>query len=43
MKQVNDDPPPFLGSWRRIYILVILYLVTLITAFGFFGKGWSSS
>ena len=43
MKQVIDEPPPFLGSWRRIYILVILYLVTLITAFWFFGKGWSSS
>ena len=36
-----DEPPPFLGSWRRIYMIVILYLVTLITLFWFFGKAWA--
>lgn len=28
-----DTPPPFLGSWRRVYISVVLYLVTLILLF----------
>jgi hypothetical protein len=27
-----DEPPPFLGSWRRVYALVILYLALLIGA-----------
>ena len=25
-----DEPPPFLGRWKRIYLLVLLYLFTLI-------------
>ena len=25
-----DDPPPFLGTWRRVYGAVLLYLVALI-------------
>ena len=41
-REFHDEPPPFLGSWRRIYTLVILYLITLITLFWFFGKAWSS-
>jgi hypothetical protein len=36
-----DEPPPFLGSWRRIYTVVLVYLVTLITVFWLFGKAWS--
>jgi hypothetical protein len=26
----KDEPPPFLGEWKRIYLLVLLYLFTLI-------------
>jgi hypothetical protein len=33
---VPDDPPPFLGTWRRVYIGVLLYLVIVITAFYLF-------
>jgi hypothetical protein len=40
-RNVADDPPPFLGSWNRIYLVVILYLVTLITLFWFFEKAWA--
>lgn len=36
-----DEPPPFLGSWRRIYTIVIVYLIALITLFWLFGKAWS--
>ena len=40
-RTVIDEPPPFLGSWARIYLAVILYLVTLITLFWFFEKAWA--
>lgn len=26
-----DEPPPFLGTWKRVYITVLLYLVVVIT------------
>jgi len=26
----SDEPPPLLGSWRRIYAAVVLYLGMLI-------------
>jgi hypothetical protein len=28
----RDEPPPFLGTWGRVYGLVILYLALLIAA-----------
>jgi hypothetical protein len=40
-RSVVDEPPPFLGSWNRIYLAVIIYLITLITLFWFFGKAWA--
>jgi hypothetical protein len=33
---VPDDPPPFLGTWRRVYIGVLIYLVIIITGFYLF-------
>lgn len=30
--EVRDDPPPFLRTWRRVYIAVLVYLVALIAA-----------
>ena len=33
---VPDDPPPFLGTWRRVYIGVLIYLVIVIIAFYLF-------
>jgi hypothetical protein len=30
---LDDEPPPFLGSWRRVYAVVLIYLVLLIAAF----------
>ena len=38
---VQEEPPPFLGTWGRVYGVVIVYLATLITLFWFFGKAWS--
>ena len=25
-----DELPPFLGSWKRVYLVILLYLFTLI-------------
>jgi len=29
-RPVHDEPPPFLGSWRNVYIAVLCYLALLI-------------
>ena len=29
--QLPDEPPPFLGCWRNVYIFVLCYLVCVIT------------
>jgi hypothetical protein len=34
----EDEPPPILGSWRRIYIVVLSYLAFLILALYIFGR-----
>lgn len=31
--QPQDEPPPLLGSWRRIYIAVLLHLLFWIGVF----------
>ena len=35
-RDVPDEPPPFLGTWRRVYIGILIYLVLLITGFYLF-------
>jgi len=37
-QQVPDDPPPFLGSWKRVYIAVLAYLVVVIAASYLFAR-----
>ena len=34
-KRATEEPPPFLGTWPRVYAGVLIYLVLLI--FLFFG------
>ncbi len=36
----RDDPPPFLGTWKRVYIGVLIYLAALITLFYFFTRAY---
>jgi len=36
-----DEPPPFLGSWRRVYLAVLVYLGVLIVLFYLFMKAFS--
>ena len=35
---MEDEPPPILGSWRRIYIVVLCYLAFVIVTFYIFGR-----
>lgn len=36
VRDVRDEPPPFLGTWRRVYIAVLIYLSLIIAAcYGF--------
>ena len=29
-REVPDEPPPFLGTWKRVYIGVLIYLCLII-------------
>jgi len=35
-----DEPPPFLGSWGRLYAIVLLELIVLIALFYSFTKAF---
>jgi len=35
-----DDPPPVLGSWRRLYVAVLLYLFAFIGLLALFTWGF---
>jgi hypothetical protein len=35
---VEDEPPPILGTWRRIYVLVLCYVALLIAGFYIFTR-----
>ena len=36
IREVRDEPPPFLGSWPRVYAGVLVYLALIIAAcYGF--------
>jgi hypothetical protein len=37
-----DEPPPFLGTWKRVYIAVICYLAALIFVFYLFARAYSA-
>lgn len=37
----HDDPPPFLGTWKRVYVAVLLYLFVLIVLFLWFTETWN--
>ena len=39
-RDVPDEPPPFLGTWRRVYAGVVIYLVLLIFAFYLFTRAY---
>jgi hypothetical protein len=39
-RPVPDEPPPFLGTWRRVYIAVVVYLALLIAGFFLFTRAY---
>ena len=41
MNNLPDEPPPFLGSWRRVYVAVIIYVAVLIAVFYAFTKAFN--
>jgi hypothetical protein len=32
-KAIVDEPPPALGTWPRVYAMVLVYLVVVIVTF----------
>ncbi len=36
-----EEPPPILGTWRRLYAAVIVYLAALIALFFVFGRSFT--
>jgi hypothetical protein len=39
-RDVPDESPPFLRTWKRVYIGVLIYLVAIITVFYFFTQAY---
>lgn len=37
----DDEPPPFLGSWRRVYTFTLAFLGGLIAAFYAFSRAFA--
>ena len=37
----DDGPPPFLGSWRKLYIAVLSILVLIMIAVYVFSRAFS--
>jgi hypothetical protein len=40
-KVTIDEPPPFLGTWRRVYVFILCYLVLLIAGFYIFSRAYA--
>lgn len=36
-----EEPPPFLGTWKHVYIFVICYLACLIAGFYVFSRAFA--
>jgi len=40
LRDVPDEPPPFLRTWRRVYGAVLVYLCLIIAAFYLFARAY---
>lgn len=40
-KEVIDEPPPFFGSWPRVYAFVLIFLAVVIVLFWIFTKHYA--
>jgi hypothetical protein len=39
-RDVADEGPPFLGTWRRVYTAVLIYLAAIIVVFYLFTRAY---
>jgi len=40
LRDVKDSPPPFLGSWLRVYVAVLIYLAGVILVAYWFTRAY---
>jgi len=40
-RHVEEEPPPFLGRWVRVYVFVLCYLACVIAAFFWFTRSYA--
>jgi hypothetical protein len=40
LREVPDEAPPFLGTWRRVYLAILAYLVVIIAACYLFTRAY---
>jgi hypothetical protein len=40
LRDVPDEAPPFLRTWRRVYFAVFVYLVVIIFVFYLFTRAY---
>ena len=40
MSAEPDGAPPFLGTWKRVYVAVLIYLAGLIAVFYLFTRAY---
>ena len=40
-RPMPDEPPPFLRSWRRVYIGVLLYLAVVVALLWLFTRAFA--
>jgi len=38
--QAPDEPPPFLGTWRRVYAAILIYLGLIIAGAYLFTRAY---
>ena len=41
-RPILDEPPPFLGTWGRVYAVTLAYLAAVIFLFYLFSRAVSS-
>ena len=39
--EMPDEPPPFLGTWSRVYATILIYLALLIFGFYLFTRTYA--
>jgi hypothetical protein len=41
-KEIVDEPPPFLGTWKRVYVAVLTYVAFVIFSFYLFSRAFGA-